>query len=270
MDKPSPMTLLDELTTPVQFRILKLLLPFLSFPQQRMLATWIKFSELQRTLELFSSRYTFSESPLKAHSLSASFSYEEILEVLAPYLTESERQMTENLKNMKEMMSMVQLFQDFAPDFENWTPGNGSGEEFGKESENEFENRFGNESKNGFENRFTNESSDPPPPEPSFENTRDSPLSFLMNLLTPEQRSTFNTCNELFAHALTPSTASADISQPPNQKGDLTNGTMDEPSCNEINRPSQAGTDQTGSTTDPGQDRTQSRPGHAQSDHQCQ
>ena len=90
------------------------------------------------------------------------------------------------------------------------------------------------------------------------------------NLLTPEQRNTFNTCNELFAHALTPSTASADISQPLNQKGDLTNGTMDEPSCNEINRPSQAGTDQTGSTTDPGQDRTQSRPGHAQSDHQCQ
>ena len=68
MDKPSPMTLLDELTTPVQFRILKLLLPFFSFSQQRMLATWIKFSELQRTLELFSSRYTFSESPLKAHS----------------------------------------------------------------------------------------------------------------------------------------------------------------------------------------------------------
>ena len=66
MDKPSPMTLLDELTTPVQFRILKLLLPFFSFSQQRMLATWIKFSELQRTLELFSSRYTFSESPLKA------------------------------------------------------------------------------------------------------------------------------------------------------------------------------------------------------------
>ena len=107
MDKPSPMTLLDELTTPVQFRILKLLLPFFSFSQQRMLATWIKFSELQRTLELFSSRYTFSESPLKAHSLSASFSYEEILEVLAPYLTESERQMSENLKNMKEMLSMV-------------------------------------------------------------------------------------------------------------------------------------------------------------------
>ena len=89
MYKPSPMTLLDELTTPVQFRILKLLLPFFSFSQQRMLATWIKFSELQRTLELFSSRYTFSESPLKAHSLSASFSYEEILEVFAPYLTES-------------------------------------------------------------------------------------------------------------------------------------------------------------------------------------
>ena len=243
MDKPSPMTRLDELTTPVQFRILKLLLPFFSFSQQRMLATWIKFSELQRTLELFSSRYTFSESPLKAHSLSASFSYEEILEVLAPYLTESERQMSENRG-------------------------------FGNNSENEFENRFGNgfenESANEFKNKFRNESSDPPPPEPSFENTRDSPLSFLMNLLTPEQRNTFNTCNELFAHALTPSTASADISQPLNQKGDLTNGTMDEPSCNEINRPSQAGTDQTGSTTDPGQDRTQSRPGHAQSDHQCQ
>ena len=266
MDKPSPMTLLDELTTPVQFRILKLLLPFFSFSQQRMLATWIKFSELQRTLELFSSRYTFSESPLKAHSLSASFSYEEILEVLAPYLTESERQMSENLKNMKEMLSMVQLFQDFSPDPGNWG--------FGNNSENEFENRFGNgfenESANEFKNKFRNESSDPPPPEPSFENTRDSPLSFLMNLLTPEQRNTFNTCNELFAHALTPSTASADISQPLNQKGDLTNGTMDEPSCNEINRPSQAGTDQTGSTPDPGQDRTQSRPGHAQSDHQCQ
>lgn len=266
MDKPSPMTLLDELTTPVQFRILKLLLPFFSFSQQRMLATWIKFSELQRTLELFSSRYTFSESPLKAHSLSASFSYEEILEVLAPYLTESERQMSENLKNMKEMLSMVQLFQDFSPDPGNWG--------FGNNSENEFENRFGNgfenESANEFKNKFRNESSDPPPPEPSFENTLDSPLSFLMNLLTPEQRNTFNTCNELFAHALTPSTASADISQPLNQKGDLTNGTMDEPSYNEINRPSQAGTDQTGSTTDPGQDRTQSRPGHAQSDHQCQ
>ena len=129
---------------------------------------------------------------------------------------------------------MVQLFQDFSPDPGNWG--------FGNNSENEFENRFGNgfenESANEFKNKFRNESSDPPPPEPSFENTRDSPLSFLMNLLTPEQRNTFNTCNELFAHALTPSTASADISQPLNQKGDLTNGTMDEPSCNEINRPS--------------------------------
>ena len=61
MDKPSPMTLLDELTTPVQFRILKLLLPFFSFSQQRMLATWIKFSELQRTLEYFL-RITFKST----------------------------------------------------------------------------------------------------------------------------------------------------------------------------------------------------------------
>ena len=36
------------------------------------------------------------------------------------------------------------------------------------------------------------------PPEPSFENTRDSPLSFLMNLLTPEQRNTFNAYSDLF------------------------------------------------------------------------
>ena len=32
MDKPSPMTLLDELTTPVQFRILKLLLSNVCLP----------------------------------------------------------------------------------------------------------------------------------------------------------------------------------------------------------------------------------------------
>lgn len=46
---------------------------------------------------------------------------------------------------MKEMLSMVQLFQDFSPDPGNWG--------FGNNSENEFENRFGN----GFENESANE-----------------------------------------------------------------------------------------------------------------
>ncbi len=58
----------------------------------------------------------------------------------APYLTESERQMSENLKNMKEMLSMVQLFQDcLFPTLEI-----GDSEII---LENEFENRF----ENGFE-----------------------------------------------------------------------------------------------------------------------
>ena len=164
MKTPTPMTPFDEATAS-GLRMLKLFLPLFPPATQSMLAVFIKFIELQNVLHY--------QAPVSYDALSAcDFSSgrgienlfqdnaDSIFDHLSPYLTSEEKQLFSTFKNIKEMMSMADMFTQFF-------------------------------------------SSAPPSDE--------------------EPEDTINNNSP---------------------KGDLNNGKLDEPSCNENDRSAQAGTDQ--------------------------
>ena len=167
---PTPMTPFDEATAS-GLRMLKLFLPLFPPATQSMLAVFIKFIELQNVLH--------HQAPVSYDALSAcDFSSgrgieslfqdnaDSIFDHLSPYLTSEEKQLFSTFKNIKEMMSMADMFTQFF-------------------------------------------SSAPPSDE--------------------EPEDTINNNSP---------------------KGDLNNGKLDEPSCNENDRSAQAGTDQDSRETD--------------------
>ncbi|WP_270347111.1 hypothetical protein [Mediterraneibacter faecis] len=172
MKTPTPMTPFDEATAS-GLRMLKLFLPLFPPATQSMLAVFIKFTELQNVLH--------QQAPVSYDALSAcDFSsgrgidslfqdnIDSIFDHLSPYLTSEEKQLFSTFKNIKEMMSMADMFTQFF-------------------------------------------SSAPPSDE--------------------EPEDTINNSSP---------------------KGDLNNGKLDEPSCNENDRSTQAGTDQDSCETDEG------------------
>lgn len=170
MKTPTPMTPFDEATAS-GLRMLKLFLPLFPPATQSMLAVFIKFIELQNVLH--------HQAPVSYDALSAcNFSSgrgienlfqdnaDSIFDHLSPYLTSEEKQLFSTFKNIKEMMSMADMFTQF----------------------------------------FSSASPSDEEPEDTINNN--SP------------------------------------------KGDLNNGKLDEPSCNENDRSAQAGTDQDSRETD--------------------
>lgn len=164
------MTPFDEATAS-GLRMLKLFLPLFPPATQSMLAVFIKFIELQNVLH--------HQAPVSYDALSAcNFSSgrgienlfqdnaDSIFDHLSPYLTSEEKQLFSTFKNIKEMMSMADMFTQF----------------------------------------FSSASPSDEEPEDTINNN--SP------------------------------------------KGDLNNGKLDEPSCNENDRSAQTGTDQDSRETD--------------------
>lgn len=117
MKTPTPMTPFDEATAS-GLRMLKLFLPLFPPATQSMLAVFIKFIELQNVLH--------QQAPVSYDALSAcDFSSgrgieslfqdnaDSIFDHLSPYLTSEEKQLFSTFKNIKEMMSMADMFTQF-------------------------------------------------------------------------------------------------------------------------------------------------------------
>lgn len=83
--KPLPMTPFDLLTSPGELKMLKLFLPYAPPSVQRMLAFYIKFTELRYTIRYFG-LFSSKEGPKEFSS--SSLSLTEILEEIRPYLGE--------------------------------------------------------------------------------------------------------------------------------------------------------------------------------------
>lgn len=102
---PLPMTPFDILTSSTQLQMMKLMLPYTPPNIQRMLAFYIKFLELQKTIEYFglfgkgSGRDSFSKTP---------GSITDILEDLRPYLGKD----AETVDMMLSAMSMMDMMKD--------------------------------------------------------------------------------------------------------------------------------------------------------------
>lgn len=112
--KPTkPMTPFDELTTPFELTLLKLILPYTSAAKEQTIWILIKFIELKYTIRFFKNPTPYS-SDLTTHS--ALSSPAEILELLTPYLSPEQAQMADQFQNIMEMMEMMSAMQAFESD----------------------------------------------------------------------------------------------------------------------------------------------------------
>ena len=96
-DQTERMTPFDELVTSPTLQIMKLLIPYTPFSGRRMLASFIKFIELQRTIRLFGQR-----------SLADPFSTgNSDQNISSPF----DAEMLDTLIQLKEMMSFMEMMQ---------------------------------------------------------------------------------------------------------------------------------------------------------------
>lgn len=120
-------TAFDSLFTTNKIQMLKIILTRLSPASQGSFAVYIKFLELQYTIQLFRS-HSAVKIPGQGKPLSLDFMNGdnadtlELLDELLPFSSSAERKRIENMKNMlvnlsrmKEMMNMMQMMQELFP-----------------------------------------------------------------------------------------------------------------------------------------------------------
>lgn len=100
------MTSLDEAVLPRELQMLKAFLPFLPAPAQKMLAIYIKWTELQNTIAYF------NQHPPVQKSLDGG----NLMEFMKGIVPQEEQAQMEQFADMFEHMDLYQeMFEGFAP-----------------------------------------------------------------------------------------------------------------------------------------------------------
>ncbi len=137
--RPDRVTAFDTLFTTNHIQMLKLLMSYLEPSVQGQLAIYIKFMELQYTLQFFRS-HPYASMPLNSGLSRPSGGMGELLDDMLPFCSEKEKEKMQNIKNMlrnfenmQEMMQILEMMQEISPEIfsgDSGMPG--------------FENLFGN------------------------------------------------------------------------------------------------------------------------------
>ena len=105
-DAPEPMTPFDELVTSPELQMMKLLIPYAPAPGRRILAAFVKFTELKKTLRLFRRPGAF-----RAQAFEAESSFPEILDSFRPYLSAQQAAALDQISALREMMDVIGMMQ---------------------------------------------------------------------------------------------------------------------------------------------------------------
>ena len=110
----------DTLFTNHHIQMMKILMPYFDRPMQKNLAVYIKYMELQYTLNFFKQYPNASPAPLPRE---ASFDIMKLCSDMMPYCSPQEKARMENMRNMyqtfenyKGMMEMVQMMKELFPE----------------------------------------------------------------------------------------------------------------------------------------------------------
>ncbi len=118
MNNLPPMTLFDYMVSSRENNMLKAFLPYIDRDFQPMLATYIKYTELLATIDLF------SEGRNVFNSKSESFDFTDIISIMLPYVPPEQQEIFENIKNIKNTMEMFEAYKDMmTPDIMNMFNG---------------------------------------------------------------------------------------------------------------------------------------------------
>lgn len=118
MNNLPPMTLFDYMVSSRENNMLKAFLPYIDRDFQPMLATYIKYTELLATIDLFrQGRNVFN-------SKSESFDFTDIISIMLPYVPPEQQDIFENISNIKNTMKMFESYKDMlTPDIMNMFNG---------------------------------------------------------------------------------------------------------------------------------------------------
>lgn len=176
--KPTrPMTPFDEITIPAGLQAIKLLLPYTPESGRHTLAFFIKFMELQNTIQIFR-----SQSQCLQGQVVRSFppSPEEILENISPYLPPESAAMLDNFRNLLNMMDMLQMLQEMGVFSRNEQATADTDEETSEEASSI---------------PFQEKSSTPTQEDLG----RADPMEFLLGMLSSEQKENFQMLKSMFS-----------------------------------------------------------------------
>lgn len=125
-----PMTPFDELITPPFLQLLKLFIPYIPPKQQKTLAIYEKYLELQSALDF----YQKNQNSIHMQSTeSEDLSFSSLLEKIKPYLGKQEQEMLDSISNALNMMEMFQEFQEMGGDISERMDEQSSFEEYESE-----------------------------------------------------------------------------------------------------------------------------------------
>lgn len=192
----------DTLYTSNHIQILKVLLPYFDGNSRKNLAIMIKFMELRYTMEYFT-RHTTLLDAASCDDPNGSVRQPDIVEIfeqIKNFCTPSERAMFDQLANIKrsmemyeEMMSMMQLFQQFAPESDAST-----GRTQPQEQSCESGSGRTDDSSRTDDNIRGSENASPTLGPDLFSNA--NPLDMLRGMLSPEQQAMFEMFQSSFGN----------------------------------------------------------------------
>lgn len=105
------LTPFDQIISSQNLQILKVLLPYMPPDSQRMMAIYVKFSELQHTLNLFQD---FSKLVQIQNFEKQTLSPLDMIHEIQPYLSKNASDMLDTFSNMMNTMEMVKSFQEMS------------------------------------------------------------------------------------------------------------------------------------------------------------
>lgn len=187
MNELPPMTLLDHMVSTKENIMLKAFLPYINKGFQPFLATYIKYTELIATVELFKN----NNGSFPSYEEGSSFP--DIISALLPYVSEQERQTFEMLGNMKNIMETFEQYKDIFEAGVNADQSfqGGSDTDDGTDSPNGSSSDSSNENSNGDSNSDSDNSQSD---EGQSSGTMADTLSAF---LTPEQQLMFEQLSSL-------------------------------------------------------------------------
>lgn len=114
MDEKS-ITPFDELITPPMLQIIKLFIPYIPPKQQKTLAVYEKYLELQCALNFFQNNHNILHIQ---SSNNETLPFSTILEKIKPYLSKQEQESFDSISNAMSMMELFKEFQEMeGPDY---------------------------------------------------------------------------------------------------------------------------------------------------------
>lgn len=190
MSNLPPMTLFDYMVSTKENNMLKAFIPYIDKDFQPLLATYIKYSELLATINLFRKK---GRNVFTSKNTSTDFS--DIITSLLPYVSDKEREVFETISNLKNTMEMFEMYKDMmSPDLMNSFSSFGNADETA-ECDNSTNDNNNSDNKKEFNNACKNDISDDNIHENSNQannyEKNNNMSSMLNSMLPPEQQLLF-------------------------------------------------------------------------------